>query len=250
MKKGTPLNHGFYHDLGNRLKINKQNPHFFFFHLFLLVGGYLKWSQETRRGSSQAVAPEVNCRAYRKRYYPCISKGKKVNTLHQAGGGRSSPCPATAQPMRGCHNSANENSLYLELPFSSNGLFFKKNPWWSSLLRREWHPTAVLLLGKSHGRRSLVGCSPWGCYESDTTERFHFYFSLSCIGEGNGNPLQCSCLENPRDRGAWWAAVYGLHRVGRDWSDLAAAAASLLFIIYFWLCWGLCCCVGTCCSWG
>ena len=42
------------------------------------------------------------------------------------------------------------------------------------------------------------------------TERLHFYFSLSCIGEGNGNPLQCSCLENPRDRGAWWAAVYGV----------------------------------------
>ena len=49
-----------------------------------------------------------------------------------------------------------------------------------------------------------------GSLESDTTERFHFHFSLSCIGEGNGNPLQCSCLENPRDGGAWWAAVYGV----------------------------------------
>ena len=46
--------------------------------------------------------------------------------------------------------------------------------------------------------------------ESDTTERLHFHFSLSCIGEGNGNPLQCSCLENPRDGGTWWAAVYGV----------------------------------------
>ena len=55
-----------------------------------------------------------------------------------------------------------------------------------------------------------MGCSPWGCEESDTTERLHFDFSLSCIGEGNGNPLQCSCLENPRDGGAWWAAVYGV----------------------------------------
>ena len=45
---------------------------------------------------------------------------------------------------------------------------------------------------------------------SDTTERLHFHFSLSFIGEGNGNPLQCSCLENPRDGGAWWAAVYGV----------------------------------------
>ena len=69
---------------------------------------------------------------------------------------------------------------------------------------------AVLLPGKSHGWRSLVGCSPWGRYESDATERLHFHFSLSRNGEGNGNPLQCSCLENPRDGGAWWAAVYGV----------------------------------------
>ena len=69
--------------------------------------------------------------------------------------------------------------------------------------RRQWHPTPVLLPGKSHGWESLVGCRLWGCTESDTTERLHFHFSLSCIGEGNGNPLQYSCLENPRDRGAW-----------------------------------------------
>ena len=68
----------------------------------------------------------------------------------------------------------------------------------------------VLLPGKSHGWRSLMGCSPWGCEESDMTEQLHFCFSLSCITEGNGNPLQCSCLENPRDGGAWWAAVYGV----------------------------------------
>ena len=82
--------------------------------------------------------------------------------------------------------------------------------------RRQWHPTPVLLPGKSHGRRSLVGCSPWGRLESDTTERLHFHFSLSCIGEGNGNPLQCSCLENPRDGGAWWAAVFGVAQ-SRTW---------------------------------
>src|SRR5574340_256542 len=76
--------------------------------------------------------------------------------------------------------------------------------------RRQWHPTPVLFPGKFHGRRSLVGCSPWGREEWDTTERLHFDFSLSCIGEGNGNPLQCSCLENPRDWGAWWAEVYGV----------------------------------------
>ena len=76
--------------------------------------------------------------------------------------------------------------------------------------RRRWHPTPVLLPGKSHGRRSLVGYSPWGCLESDTTERLHFHFSLSSIGAGNGTPLQCSGLENPRDGGAWWAAIYGV----------------------------------------
>ena len=76
--------------------------------------------------------------------------------------------------------------------------------------RRQWHPTPVLLPGKSHGWRSLEGCSPWGHKESDTTERLHFHFSFSCIEEGNGSPLQCSCLENPGDGGAWWAAIYGV----------------------------------------
>ena len=56
--------------------------------------------------------------------------------------------------------------------------------------------------------RARQRCSRWGRKESDTTERLHLHFSLSCIAEGNGNPVQCSCLENPRDWGAWWAAVY------------------------------------------
>ena len=88
---------------------------------------------------------------------------------------------------------------------NSYGLKTKKIP-----AGRQWHPTPVLLLRESHGWRSLVGCSPWGHWESDMTERLHFHFSLSCTGEGNGNPLQCSCLENPRDGGAWWAAVSGV----------------------------------------
>ena len=83
--------------------------------------------------------------------------------------------------------------------------------------RRQWHSTPVLLPGKSHGWRSLVGCSPWGREESDTTEQLHFYFSLSWIGGGNGNPLQSSCLENPRDGGAWWAAV---HEIAQSWTRL------------------------------
>ena len=76
--------------------------------------------------------------------------------------------------------------------------------------RRQWHPTPVLLPGKSHGWRSLVGCGPSGHKESDMTEWLHFHFPLSSIGEGNGNSLQCSSLENPRDGGAWWAAVCGV----------------------------------------
>src|SRR5574337_744492 len=82
----------------------------------------------------------------------------------------------------------------------------------------QWHPTPVLLPGKSHGRRSLVGCSPWGREELDTTERLHFHFSLSCIGEGNGNSLQYSCLENPMDGGGWLAAVHG---VVKSWTRLS-----------------------------
>ena len=63
-----------------------------------------------------------------------------------------------------------------------------------------------------------MGCSSWGLEESDMTERLPFRFSLSCIGEGNGNPLQYSCLENPRDGGAWWAAIYG---VTQSWTRLS-----------------------------
>ena len=93
--------------------------------------------------------------------------------------------------------------------------------------KRQWQPTPVLLPGKSHGWRSLVGCSPWGCQESDTTERLHFHFSLSCTGEGNGNPLQCSCLENPRGGGAWWAAVYGVAQNRTRLKRLSSSSSSI-----------------------
>ena len=99
-----------------------------------------------------------------------------------------------------------------------------------SLWRRQWHPTPVLLPGKPHGRRSLVGCSPWGHKESNTTERLHFHFSLSCIGEGDGNPLQCSCLENPRDGGAWWAAVYGVTQGQIRLKQLSSSSSSTVFV--------------------
>ena len=91
----------------------------------------------------------------------------------------------------------------------------------SVLARIRVFPTE--LPAKSHGWRSLVGCSPWGREESDMTERLHFDFSHSCIGEGNGNPLQCSCLENPRDGGAWWAAVSG---VAQSWIRLKRLSSS------------------------
>ena len=94
--------------------------------------------------------------------------------------------------------------------------------------RRQWHPTPVLLPGKSHEWRSLVGYSPWGLEESDTTERLHFHFSLSCIGKGNGNPLQYSCLENPRDRGACWAAVYGVSQSQTRLTRLGSSSSNTL----------------------
>ena len=100
--------------------------------------------------------------------------------------------------------------------------------------RRQWHPTPVLLPGKSHGWRSLEGCSPWGRWGSDKTERLHFHFLFSCIGEGNGNPLQRSCLENRRDRGAWWAAVYGVAKSQTRLKWLSSSSSSVLKVH---LCW-------------
>ena len=99
---------------------------------------------------------------------------------------------------------------------------------WEWAWRRQWHPTPVLLPGKSHGRRSLVGCSPWGREESDTTERLHFHFLLSCIGEGNGNPFQCSCLENLRDGRA---AVYGVTQSQTGLKRLSSSSSSIIKLI-------------------
>ena len=84
------------------------------------------------------------------------------------------------------------------------------------------------LPGKSHGQRSLEGCNPWGRWGSDMTERLHFHFSLSCIGEGNGNPLQCSCLENPGDGGAWWVAIYGVAQ-SRTWLKWLSSSSKAVY---------------------
>ena len=98
----------------------------------------------------------------------------------------------------GCLWVAQFFPLYFHITFMFYYLLNKAFPN-GLILEKARHPTPVLLPGKSHGWRSLVGCRPWGRGESDTTGRLHFHFSLSCIGEGNGNPLQCSCMENPRD---------------------------------------------------
>ena len=99
--------------------------------------------------------------------------------------------------------------------------------------RRQWHPTPVLLPEESHGWRSLVCCSSWGRKESDTTKRLHLHFSLSCIEEGNGNPLQCSCLENPRDGGAWWPAVSGVTQSQTRLKRLSSSSSSSRLLTSF-----------------
>ena len=90
--------------------------------------------------------------------------------------------------------------------------------------RRQWHPTPVLLPRKSHGRRSLVGCSSWGWKESDMTERLHFHFSLSCTGEGMATHSSVLAWRIPETGKPSGLPLMGSHRVGHDWSDLAAAA--------------------------
>ena len=100
--------------------------------------------------------------------------------------------------------------------------FLVKGSW-----RRQWHPTPVLLPGESDGWRSLVGCSPWGREELDTTERLHFHFSLSCIGEGKGNPPSVLAWRIPGKGQPGGLPSMGSHRVGHDWSDLAATAAAV-----------------------
>ena len=89
--------------------------------------------------------------------------------------------------------------------------------------RREWPPTPVFLPGESHGQRTLMGYSPWGCKESDTTEwktpTYH-------IGEGNGNPSSVLAWRIPGTAEPGGLTSMGSHRVRHDWSDLAAAAAA------------------------
>ena len=91
----------------------------------------------------------------------------------------------------------------------------------ANVMKKPMAPHSSTLAWKTPGRRSLEGCSPWGRWGSDMTERLHFHLSLSCIGEGNGNPLQYSCPENPRDGGA-----QSQTRLKR----LSSSSSSLLFV--------------------
>ena len=98
--------------------------------------------------------------------------------------------------------------------------------------RRQWQPTPVLLPGNSRGWRSLIGCSPWVLEELHTTERLHFHFSFSHIGEGNDNPLKRSCLENPRDGGAWWVAVYAVAQSRTQLKQLSSSSLQQKFLTW------------------
>ena len=146
----------------------------------------------------------------------------------------SRPKPGALMGMRdGCGCFLKLHALFSRANhYNSESSFCRPNTlidftfiWGDWQLGSSWHPTPALLPGKSHTRRGLVGRSPWGRQESDTTERLHFHFSLSCIGEGNGNPLQYFCLENPRDRGAWWAAVYGVAQ-SQTWLKRLSSSSS------------------------
>ena len=113
----------------------------------------------------------------------------------------------------------------LESPSQQTYFHWERQGFSKGSLSDKWHPTPVFLPGKSHRRRSLVGCSPWGRKESDTTEQLHFHFSLSCVGEGNGNHSSTLAWRIPGTTEPGELLSMGSHRVRQDWCDLAAAAA-------------------------
>ena len=126
------------------------------------------------------------------------------------------------------YGSSGEKEQYLELGYITTVTIINNS--YEQNRRRQWHLTPVLLPGKCHGWRSLVGCSPLGSRGVRHDRATSLSFSLSCIGEGNGNPLQCSCLENPRDGGAWWATVCG---VAQSRTQLTQLSSSTMNKIYF-----------------
>ena len=94
-------------------------------------------------------------------------------------------------------------------------------------LEKEMVAHSGILAWRIPGMEEPGGLQSMGALESDMTERVHFPFSLSCFGEGNGNPLQCSCLENPRDGGAWWAAIYGLAQSRTRLKQLSSSSSEI-----------------------
>ena len=133
--------------------------------------------------------------------------------------------------MASLKNQPNTNLIFIPTPKQSRlwclyedlSFYFSESLGIYELIRpKQWHPTPVLLPGESHGQRSQVGCSPWGRWESDTTEQLPFNFSLSFIGEGNGNPLQCSCLEESQGQGS----LVGFHLWGHTESDTTGLSSS------------------------
>ena len=140
----------------------------------------------------------------------------EIQTLHATLASVGTGCVAASQTSNSVHHSELLPTIirYMSLWLFCQGPHRSFSANWC-LLRGisgegSGTPLQYSCLEKSHGRRSLVGCSPWGHEEPDMTEQLHFHFSLSCIGEGNGNPLQCSYLENPRDGRAWWAPICGV----------------------------------------
>ena len=134
----------------------------------------------------------------------------------------------------GAIHSSNSKPLVLRMcpvpglvPATSKHIVFLSN-FMPQGMEKAMAPHSSTLAWQIPWRRSLVGCSPWGRRELDMTERLPFHFSLSCIGEGNGNPLQCSCLENPRDGGAWSAAVYGVAQ-SRTWLKRLSSSSNTVF---------------------
>ena len=111
--------------------------------------------------------------------------------------------------------------------------------WWvlqrASLLRQEkaMAPHSSTLAWKIPWTEEPGRLQSRGRTESDTTERLHFHFTLSCIGEGNGNPLQCSCLENPRNGGACWAAIYGVAQSRTRLKQLSSSSSLLRRAVLF-----------------
>ena len=161
-----------------------------------------------------------------------------------------SPVEEGKQRPQGCRLPESVRTFPLEkhVAFCLAAYYSHRYLKWALKNRRISHGLAHLALVRSYlsekamapHSSTLAWKIPWkeepgrpqsmGSLELDTTEQLHFQFSLSCIGEGNGNPLQCSCLENPRDRGAWWASVYG---VAQSWTRLKRLNSSSRSCLYF-----------------